>query len=142
MRCCWQQVMPRLGRSAICRRRILRRSTAPSTTCWLITSLIRRSWSTGVGTCCANRGAANLTEFLTGPAQADTPSEPVNLAVALVSPDGLRPYIVNWQEVILYFLRGVQADAQADGMPETAELLNRLLTFPDVPVLSEFVPPY
>src|SRR5215471_5820774 len=51
----------------------------------------------------ANRGAANLTEFLIGPAPADTSSEPVNLALALVSPEGLRPYIVNWQEVILYF---------------------------------------
>src|SRR6516164_5390988 len=51
----------------------------------------------------ANHGAVNLTEFLLGPASADTPSEPVNLAMALVSPDGLRPHIVNWQEVILYF---------------------------------------
>jgi MmyB-like transcription regulator ligand binding domain len=75
----------------------------------------------------ANRGAANLTEFLTGPARADTPSEPVNLAVALVSPDGLRPYIVNWQDVVLYFLRGVQADAQADGAAATTSLLDRLL---------------
>src|SRR5215467_2909959 len=75
----------------------------------------------------ANRGAANLTEFLTGPAPADTPSEPVNLALALVSPEGLRPYIVNWQEVILYFLRGVQADAHSDGVPATAGLLDRLL---------------
>ena len=83
-----------------------------------------------------------MTEFLTGLAPAHAASEPVNLAIALVSPDGLRPFIVNWEEVILYFLRGVQADAQADGMPETAELLNRLLTFPDVPVLSDVLPPY
>src|SRR5215831_2866741 len=47
----------------------------------------------------ANRGAANLTEFLIGPAPAHARSDPVNLALALVSPDGLRPYIVNWQEV-------------------------------------------
>ena len=89
----------------------------------------------------ANRGALNLTEFLTGPARVDSPSEPVNLAVALASPDGLRPFIVNWEEVILYFLRGVQADAQADGMPETTALLQRLLDFPDVPMLSEAIPP-
>jgi len=90
----------------------------------------------------SNRGAVKLTEFLTGLAPAHAASEPVNLAIALVSPDGLRPFIVNWEEVILYFLRGVQADAQADGMPETAELLNRLLTFPDVPVLSDVLPSY
>ena len=89
----------------------------------------------------ANRGALNLTEFLTGPPPPPTPSEPVNLAVALMSPDGLRPFIVNWQEVALYFLRGVQADAHADGSAGDAGLLNRLLAFPDVPALSEVLPP-
>lgn len=84
----------------------------------------------------ANRGALNLTRFLTGAAP-PTPSEPVNLVVALLAPDGLRPFIANWQEVALHFIRGVQADAQADGRPETADLLNRLLAFPDVPALSE-----
>jgi len=89
----------------------------------------------------ANRGATNLTEFLIGPAPAVAPAEPVNLAVALVSRDGLRRFIVNWQEVALYFVRGVQADARADGTPETADLLARLLAFPDVVTLSETMPP-
>src|SRR5215510_6764125 len=85
----------------------------------------------------ANAGAGRFVEFLTGPAPArPAPSEPVNLAVALVSPDGLRPFIVNWQEVAQYFLRGVQADAIADGTRETAELLRKLLAFPDLPALS------
>jgi MmyB-like transcription regulator ligand binding domain len=35
----------------------------------------------------------------------------------------------------------VQADAHADGRPETADLLNRLLAFPDVPALSEAMTP-
>jgi transcriptional regulator with XRE-family HTH domain len=89
----------------------------------------------------ANRGAANLTEFLLGPAPAHIPSDPVNLAVALLSGDGLRPFIVNWREVALYFIRGVQADARADGTPETADLLARLLAFPDVAALPETLPP-
>jgi transcriptional regulator with XRE-family HTH domain len=90
----------------------------------------------------ANAGAGRLVEFLTGPAPASVePAEAVNLAVALVSPTGLRPVIVNWQEVAVYFLRGVQADAVADGTPETAELLTRLLAFPDVPALSQVLPP-
>jgi MmyB-like transcription regulator ligand binding domain len=41
----------------------------------------------------ANRGALRLTEFLTGPTPPCFSSEPVNLAVALVSPEGLRPFI-------------------------------------------------
>jgi len=57
---------------------------------------------------------------------ANASSEPLNLAVALLSHDGLRRFIVNWQEVALYFLRGVQADAHAEGTPETAGLLARL----------------
>jgi hypothetical protein len=89
----------------------------------------------------ANQGALNLTEFLTGPTSPPTPSEPVNLAVALLAPNGLRPFIVNWQEVALHFIRGLQADAHADAMPETAGLLDRLLAFPDVPALSGILTP-
>jgi transcriptional regulator with XRE-family HTH domain len=90
----------------------------------------------------ANGGAARLVEFLTGPAPADPPpSGPVNLADALMAPDGLRPLIVNWSDVACYFLRGVQADAVADGTPETAALLKRLLAYPDVLALSRLPPP-
>jgi transcriptional regulator with XRE-family HTH domain len=89
----------------------------------------------------ANDGAGRLVEFLTGPAPATAAAAPaVNLADALVSPDVLRPHIENWEEVVLYFLRGVQADAAADGTPETAELLKRLLGYPDVPALSSLPP--
>ena len=91
----------------------------------------------------ANAGAGRFVEFLTGPAPAAAApvAEPVNLAVALVSPDGLRPFIVNWEEVVLYFLRGVQADAVADGTPETAALLEQLLAVPGAPALSTVLPP-
>jgi transcriptional regulator with XRE-family HTH domain len=90
----------------------------------------------------ANAGAGRLVEFLTGPAPAETaPSDAVNLADALMSPAGLRPFIVNWDEVALYFIRGVQADAMADGTPETATLLQRLLAYPGVTALSHTVPP-
>jgi hypothetical protein len=88
----------------------------------------------------ANRGASALTEFLLGPAPAEPPAEPVNLAVALLSSEGLRPFITNWKEVAHYFLQGVQADAQADGAPETLALLNRLLSLPDAAALIERPP--
>ena len=90
----------------------------------------------------ANAGAGRLSEFLMGPAPASAvPAERPNLAVALVSPAGMRPCIVNWEDVALYFLRGVQADAIADGTRETADLLRRLLAFPDLPALSRVPPP-
>ncbi|HZS82752.1 MAG TPA: helix-turn-helix domain-containing protein [Stellaceae bacterium] len=86
----------------------------------------------------ANRGAGRLVEFLAG----GTPPAAgrVNLAVQLVAPEGLRPYIVNWQEVALHMVRSVHADALADGSAETAELLRRLLAFPDVPSLAQLPP--
>src|SRR5438094_2354029 len=84
-------------------------------------------------------GAADHVPRGTTPRPA--PAEPVNLALALVSPDGLRPFIVNWEEVVLYFLRGVQADAIAHGTPETAGLLERLLAAPGGPALSQTLSP-
>jgi len=89
----------------------------------------------------ANRGAVKMIEFLLGPAPAEPAAEPVNVAIALMSADGLRPFIANWQEVALHFLRGVQADANADGTQETLALLTRLLALPDVRSLSEALPP-
>jgi transcriptional regulator with XRE-family HTH domain len=72
----------------------------------------------------ANEGALRLVEFLVGPL---SPDVPVNLADALVGPDVLRPFLVNWAEVVGYFIRSVEADAAADGTAETAALLERLL---------------
>jgi transcriptional regulator with XRE-family HTH domain len=84
----------------------------------------------------ANAGAGWLTAFLTGPSPAPVATGTVNLAEWLMSPDGLRPLLVNWEEVAIYFLRGVQADAFADGTQETADLLQRLLVYPSIPALS------
>jgi hypothetical protein len=89
----------------------------------------------------ANMGAVGLTEFLLGPSSDVPPSaEPTNLAIALMAAEGLRPFLTNWEEVAHYFLRGVQADAQADGAAETLALLNRLLALPDVAALTERPP--
>jgi transcriptional regulator with XRE-family HTH domain len=84
----------------------------------------------------ANAGAGWLTAFLTGPSPVPASTGTVNMAEWLMSPDGLRPLLVNWQDVAIYFLRGVQADAIADGTQETADLLRRLLAYPGVPALS------
>jgi transcriptional regulator with XRE-family HTH domain len=74
----------------------------------------------------ANGGAVRLVEFLTGPIP---PDSEINLADALVGPDALRPYLVNWAEVAAYFIRSVEADAAADGSAETEALLERLLAY-------------
>ncbi len=84
----------------------------------------------------ANAGAGRLTAFLTGPSPAPASTGTINIAEWLLSPDGIRPFLVNWQEVAIHFLRGVQTDAITDGTQETADLLQRLLAYPGVPDLS------
>ncbi|HEX2886557.1 helix-turn-helix domain-containing protein [Vineibacter terrae] len=74
----------------------------------------------------ANSGAVRLVEFLVGPL---APGTAVNMADALVAPDVLRPWLVNWTEVVRHFVRSVEADAAADGLAETAALLERLLGY-------------
>jgi transcriptional regulator with XRE-family HTH domain len=82
----------------------------------------------------ANSGAVRLVEFLLGPLP---PEARINLADALVGPGALRPYLVNWGEVARYFLRGIEADAAADGSDETAALLERLLSYEDAAALQK-----
>jgi transcriptional regulator with XRE-family HTH domain len=77
----------------------------------------------------ANDGAVRLVEFLAGPL---APGAKINLADALIAPDVLRPYLVNWPDVVRYFIRSVEADAAADGTEETANLLERLRAYPGV----------
>lgn len=77
----------------------------------------------------ANKGAVAMVEFLVGPL---TPGAAINLADALVAPDVLRRYLTNWQEVVAYFVRSVEADAAADATEETAALRDRLLSYPGV----------
>jgi transcriptional regulator with XRE-family HTH domain len=80
----------------------------------------------------ANRGAAHLVAFILGA----VPEGPVNLADALLSPSVMRPFVVNWKEVALHFIRGIQADAIADGSAEASALLARLLCYEGLPELS------
>jgi transcriptional regulator with XRE-family HTH domain len=86
----------------------------------------------------ANAGAVRLVEFLVGPL---APDAPVNLADALVGPDVLRPFLVNWADVVRYFLRSVEADAAADGTMESDALLQRLLSYPGVDAVVKRMSP-
>jgi hypothetical protein len=93
--------------------------------------VVDRRWNLLKG----NRGAGRLVGLLTG--SATMAPNKINLADALVAPDGLRPHIVNWEEVVLQFVRSVQADAAVDGNRDTSDLLRRLLSYPDVSMLAQ-----
>jgi hypothetical protein len=84
----------------------------------------------------ANQGAVRLVEFLIGPL---APDAQINLADALVGPDVFRPFLINWAEVVRYFIRSIDADAVADGTAETA-LLERLLSYEGVRPLLKAPP--
>ena len=77
----------------------------------------------------ANGGAVRLVEFLVGPL---APDARINLADSLVAPDVLRPYLVNWPDVVRYFIRSVEADAATDATGGIGELLERLLRYQGV----------
>jgi transcriptional regulator with XRE-family HTH domain len=77
----------------------------------------------------SNAGAVRLVEFLVGPI---APGTALNLADALVAPDVLRPFLANWAEVVRHFIRSIEADAVADGLPETLALLERLTNYKGV----------
>ena len=84
----------------------------------------------------ANAGAGRMVTFLLGA----VPEGPINLADALVAPNLLRPFVENWEDIAVHFLRNVQADAIADGTAETADLVKRLMSYPAVPPLSRVAP--
>jgi transcriptional regulator with XRE-family HTH domain len=87
--------------------------------------VVDRHWTLLQGT----EGAVRLGEFLGGPI---APGTPINLADALVAPDVLRPYLINWAEVVRHFIRSVEVDAAADGLIETTALLERLMGYKGV----------
>jgi len=74
----------------------------------------------------ANTGAVRLMEFLVGPL---TPGAVINLADALVAPNVLRPYLANWTDVVRHFIHSIESDAAADGLDESAALLDRLMGY-------------
>lgn len=77
----------------------------------------------------ANQSAVRMVEFFVGQLE---PGTAINLAEALVAPDVLRPYLTNWSETVRHFVASVEADAWEDGTPETAKLLDRLMSYDGV----------
>jgi hypothetical protein len=44
----------------------------------------------------------------------------------------VRPHLMNWAEVVRHFIRSVETNAAADGLVETAALLDRLVGYDGV----------
>jgi transcriptional regulator with XRE-family HTH domain len=81
----------------------------------------------------ANDGMAMLLAFLSGaaPLPGDQPPNAVELTLR---PDGLRPWIENWEEVATWLLRRLRAEAMIEGAGSRPHLdtLKRLRALPGV----------
>jgi transcriptional regulator with XRE-family HTH domain len=78
-----------------------------------------------------NRAAARFFGLLLGDV---TAAEPANVVRLIFSPNGLRPYIVNWDDVAEALIGRVHRESVGGVVDETtAALLRNVLAYPDVP---------
>ncbi len=79
----------------------------------------------------SNGAASRFFGFLLDPAPA---SGPANVLRMMFDPEGLRPYVVNWEAAAEALIRRVHREA-VGGAPDgpTIALLDELLAYPDVP---------
>src|SRR5262247_1719269 len=79
----------------------------------------------------SNEGSGRLLNLFLEPA-AITALGPPNAMRLFYHPRGMRPYIVNWKETAGALIQWLHRD-MLRGHPETARLLDELLSYPDVP---------
>ena len=82
-----------------------------------------------------NEATFRLLGFLLGDAAGrllTAHGRPPNLAELLLAPDGLRPMIENWQDVAVWLMRRLHAEAALGVRGEFDALLERLRALPDV----------
>lgn len=77
-----------------------------------------------------NRAARRLLRFALPELE---PGAPVNLLTMCFDPKGARPLIENWEGVARHLLQRVARDHLLTGRESLAQLLSRLLAYPDVP---------
>ncbi|MCW5773709.1 MAG: helix-turn-helix transcriptional regulator [Rhodospirillaceae bacterium] len=84
----------------------------------------------------ANRATSVLIGSLLGGALPVSPDAAPNLARLTVRQDGLRPYLENWEETVIWLLRRMRAEALVDGAPANDRFFAELLAEPDVARLA------
>ncbi|HTU58841.1 MAG TPA: helix-turn-helix domain-containing protein [Polyangiales bacterium] len=75
-----------------------------------------------------NRGASALMRVFV-----PKPSKPLNLLELSFDPNGLRPYVENWEQTASHLLQRLSREHLQTGRESLAILLSRLLAYPDVP---------
>jgi len=65
-----------------------------------------------------------------------------NLARLMLHPNGIRPYVANWDIFVNYFLHGLRQELRANPYASaTRELLDELEALPGLPELPDIAPP-
>lgn len=82
----------------------------------------------------ANNGAMRVFgAFLPPEAFAE---QPLNMMTMLLSPTGIRPYVVNWEDVAAYMLHRLLQEIAHEPTNEAADLLARVRAFPETEALT------
>ena len=83
----------------------------------------------------SNQGAANFLGWLLGDAQVPE-SIGLNLMKLTLHPEGIRPYVENWETIAPYLIHRVHRECLAEGPDaKTKTLINEILDYPDIKAL-------
>ncbi len=89
--------------------------------------VMNRSWDILM----ANRAASRFFGLMLGEARSDSPPNVIRL---IFSPDGLRPYVTNWEEAAEALVGRIHREAVGGVLDDaTSRLLQEVLAYPDVP---------
>ena len=86
----------------------------------------------------ANRACAALVAFLRAGTKAPESQAPMNGIEILLNPEGFRPFIENWEEVALWSIRRLRAEAMLEVAGTLAtDLLKKMLLLPGVEEIAQ-----
>ena len=91
--------------------------------------IVDRSWNVVLW----NRPMATMATWLLGADPETLARTQSNLLRSTFDPDGLRPYIVNWEDIAVHTLNALHRDALHTGSAAVARLRDELAAAPGVP---------
>jgi transcriptional regulator with XRE-family HTH domain len=77
-----------------------------------------------------NGASRRIFDLFRGPSRDD---EPINVMRTLFHPNGLRPFVTNWEEVAECLMHAVHREVAATGADAVVRLRDELLAYPGVP---------
>jgi transcriptional regulator with XRE-family HTH domain len=89
----------------------------------------------------ANRAAQLFTQALLPPGYKPADGKPLNLLKLVLDPKGLKPAVVNWDEVTRYLVQATYSEVLSDGGDAQAvAFIDEIMAYPDVAPLMRRAP--